>query len=126
MASFVDKYFWWLPLGHVPEITPEELKREISRTRNRPQLLDVRTRKEWREAAIKNSVLVPVSILKSRINALPFDKKKPVVCICRSAHRSIPAVRLLRLAGYENVRHLKGGMLAWQARNYHVIEDRDR
>ena len=123
MASLMDKYFWWLPLGRVPEISAPDLKRAISRTRNRPQLLDVRTRKEWQEAAIKGSVLMPIGILRSHIDALPFDRSRPVVAICRSAHRSIPAVRLLRLAGYEDVCHLKGGMLAWQSYNYPVISE---
>jgi len=121
--SWVDKYLWWLPLGSVPEISAPDLKRAISRTRKRPQLLDVRTRREWEEACIKGAVLMPVGILKSRIEALPFDRRQPVVAICRSAHRSIPAVRLLRLAGYEDVCHLKGGMLAWQSYNYPVISE---
>jgi rhodanese-related sulfurtransferase len=38
-----------------------------------------------------------------------------VVAICASAHRSVPAVRLLRAAGYKNAMQLKGGMLSWIA-----------
>ena len=124
MSSFVDRYLWWLPLGAVPEVSAQDLKREISKTRGRPQLLDVRTDYEWRQAAIKGTLLVPVSILKSQVNALPFDRSKPVVAICRSAHRSIPAVRLLRNAGYSDVRQLEGGMLSWQSLNYPVIQSR--
>jgi rhodanese-related sulfurtransferase len=37
-----------------------------------------------------------------------------VVAICLTAHRSIPAVRLLRENGFE-ARQLQGGMLAWRA-----------
>ncbi len=121
MSSFVDRYFWWLPVGSVPEVSAQDLKREISKTRNRPQLLDVRTANEWRQGAIKGAVLVPVSTLKNQIGALPFDRSKPVVAICRSAHRSISAVRLLRNAGYSNVRQLQGGMLSWQGLNYPIV-----
>ena len=125
MSSFFDKHLWWLPFGSVPEVTAQELKREISRTNKRPQLLDVRTDREWRQGAIRGGVLVPISLLKRQIDGLPFDKSKPVVAICRSAHRSIPAVRLLRNAGYENVRQLKGGMTAWEACKYPTIKPRD-
>jgi len=37
-----------------------------------------------------------------------------VVAICLTAHRSIPAVRLLASEGFEATQ-LKGGMLAWRA-----------
>ena len=124
MSAILDKYFWWLPVGAVPEVSAQDLAREISKTRSRPQLLDVRTDHEWRQGAIKGTLLVPVSAFKSQIDALPFDRSKPVVAICRSAHRSIPAVRLLRNAGYDDVRQLKGGMLSWQQLNYPITRPR--
>jgi rhodanese-related sulfurtransferase len=124
MISFMDHYFWWLPFGSVPEVTAQDLKREISKTRLRPQLLDVRTDREWREGAIKGAVLVPIVILNSQVKALPFDRTKPVVAICRSAHRSISAVRILRNAGFQDVRQLQGGMLTWQSLNYPTIRPR--
>ena len=109
-------------MGSVPEVTAQDLKNEISKTRARPQLLDVRTDLEWRQGAIKGVVLMPVSGLKNQVEALPFDRSKPVVAICRSAHRSIPAVRILRNAGYHDVRQLRGGMLAWQKLNYPIVQ----
>ena len=48
------------------------------------------------------------------METLNFDKEKPVVAICLSAHRSIPAVRLLRRSGFQNVTQLAGGMIAWR------------
>lgn len=122
MSEFIDKYLWWLPVGSVPEVTAQDLKKEISKTRARPQLLDVRTVHEWQQGAIKGVLLIPVSTLKSQIKALPFDRTKPIVAICRSAHRSIPAVRLLRDAGYTDVRQLQGGMMAWQSLNYPTVQ----
>ena len=124
MGQFLDRYFWWLPVGAVPEISAQDLKKEISKMRARPQLLDVRTDKEWRQGAIRGTVLVPISILKSQIDMLPFDRNQPVVAICRSAHRSIPAVRILRGAGFSDVRQLQGGMLSWQGHNYPISQPR--
>jgi rhodanese-related sulfurtransferase len=124
MGRLLDDYLWWLPFGSVPEVAPEDLAREVARTRNKPQLLDVRTDREWRQGAIKGAVLLPVGILARQIHTLPFDKSQPVVAICRSAHRSIPAVRLLRKAGYQDVRQLRGGMLAWERNGYPTIQPR--
>ncbi len=121
MADFMTKYFWWLPFGSVPELDAEELARIINkRGRNEPQLLDVRTEQEWNHGHIKNTVNIPVGNLKAQIHSLPFDKSRPVYAICRSAHRSIPAVRILQLNGYKDVKQLQGGMSAWQLRGFPV------
>jgi rhodanese-related sulfurtransferase len=121
MTDFMTKYFWWLPFGSVPELNAEELARVVNkRSRKPPQLLDVRTEQEWNQGHIKNTLNVPIGALKAQIKVLPFDKSQPVYAICRSAHRSIPAVRLLQLAGYKDVKQLEGGMTAWERRGFPV------
>jgi rhodanese-related sulfurtransferase len=57
---------------------------------------------------------VPITEVRDRLGALPLDAARPVVAICLSAHRSIPAVRLLQQGGYDAAQ-LAGGMLAWRA-----------
>ena len=121
MGFLLDRYFWWLPVGTVPEISAEELKKALDTKSGRLQLLDVRTAPEWRKGAIRGTILVPISILSQQIEALPFDRDRPVIAICRSARRSIPAVRILKAAGYRDVRQLRGGMLAWEALAYPTI-----
>jgi rhodanese-related sulfurtransferase len=111
--SFSSKIFWWLPFGSVPEISPRDLAEKLDKTLS-PQLLDVRTHKEWQNGHLPKAVNIPITVLRSKIDTLAFDKEKPVVAICLSAHRSIPAVRLLRRYGYQNVTQLSGGMLAWR------------
>jgi len=120
MSTFMDKYFWWLPMGSVPEVSARDLQTEITKARGSLQILDVRTSAEYAQGAIRGALLMPIGTLKNRIDALPYDRSKPVIAICRSAHRSIPAVRLLRAAGYSDVRQLQGGMLSWQALNYPI------
>jgi len=41
------------------------------------------------------------------------DKEKPVVAICLTAHRSIPAVRVLKEMGFKDAKQLQGGMTQW-------------
>ncbi len=104
---------WWLPFGRVPEVTPEELARSLASDRP-PQLLDVRTRREWLAGHIAGAVHVSVLDLPAHLPSLPLERARPVVAICLSAHRSIPAVRLLRDAGFTDVVQLAGGMQAWR------------
>jgi rhodanese-related sulfurtransferase len=104
---------WWLPLGRVPEIEPRPLAGRLDRE-PRPQLVDVRTPAEFARGHLPGAVNVPVTSLAARLESLELDRSRPVVAICLTAHRSIPAVRLLRQRGFDAVQ-LAGGMLAWRA-----------
>jgi rhodanese-related sulfurtransferase len=104
---------WWLPFGRVPEIAPAELAERLGR-KPRPQLLDVRTAAEFAGGHLLGAVNLPVTALSTRLDALKLDLARPVIAICLSAHRSIPAVRLLRERGFD-AQQLAGGMLAWRA-----------
>lgn len=111
----------WLPFGSVDEITSLELNQALNGANHGIQLLDVRTPDEWKSGHIPSSINVPITKLASSMHKLPFDKKKPVVAICLSAHRSIPAVRLLKDQGYSNVKQLQGGMKAWNKHFKHEL-----
>jgi rhodanese-related sulfurtransferase len=104
---------WWLPFGPVPEILAPALSQALGQGAP-PQLVDVRTVREFAGGHIEGAVNVPVTELAGRLPGLELDPERPVVAICLTAHRSIPAVRLLRGHGLE-ARQLAGGMLAWRA-----------
>ena len=92
--------FWWLPFGDVPEISVGQLDRMLKAGSAAPQLIDVRTTAEWRSGRIAGAMHVPITELGSRIASLQLDAARPIVAICRAAHRSVPAVRLLRQHGF--------------------------
>ena len=102
---------WWLPFGAVPEVTGPELERLLDGG-SPPQLLDVRTAREFEAGHIPGAQNVPITALPARLPGLALDRSRPVVAICLTAHRSVPAVRLLRRHGLD-ARQLAGGMLAW-------------
>ncbi len=104
---------WWLPFGRVPEVTATALAGRLDRG-EAVQLLDVRSRAEFRGGHIAGAINVPIPEVQRRLGALGLDARRPVVAICLSAHRSIPAVRLLQQAGFDAAQ-LAGGMLAWRA-----------
>jgi rhodanese-related sulfurtransferase len=103
----------WLPFGAVPELSARELQAVLS-SGAPPQLVDVRSSVEFALGHIAGAVSAPITSLAERLPLLKLDPGRPVVAICLTAHRSIPAVRLLRAQGLE-ARQLAGGMLAWRA-----------
>jgi len=104
--------FWWLPFGRVDEISAFQLNERLA-AQPQPQIVDVRSRAEWRRSHIAGAVSVPLPELRLRLDELQLDSARPVVAICLSAHRSIPAVRLLQMRGFPDAVQLQGGMLAW-------------
>ncbi|MDJ0807280.1 MAG: rhodanese-like domain-containing protein [Gammaproteobacteria bacterium] len=120
IAEHLKKHFWWLPIGPVPEISASDLHSSLSGD-DRPQIIDVRTAAEWRLSHIPGAANVSVKQLKRNAESLELDADRPVVAICLSAHRSIPAVRLLQIKGFPNAVQLQGGMLAWWKKDYPTL-----
>jgi len=100
---------WWLPFGKVPEISPGKLETMRKEGSARPQIVDARTNAKWRSGHITGAIHVPITELGARLASLQPDRTRPIVAICRAAHRSIPAVRLLRQHGFRNACQLQGG-----------------
>ena len=114
--------FWWLPFGQVPEISASELHDQLAGNQS-VQIIDVRSRAEWRRSHIAGAVNVPIQELKRRLSELQLDGARPVVAICLSAHRSIPAVRLLKSRGFDDAAQLQGGMLAWWREEFPAVSE---
>ncbi len=106
---------WWLPFGHVDEIAPRDLHDKLSRDGRDLQLLDVRSGAEFAESHIAGAQNTPITVLPRNFANLNLDPNRPVIAICLSGHRSVPAYRLLKRAGFSQVYSLSGGMLAWWA-----------
>lgn len=113
MGSIVSKIRKWLPFGKVDEISVEELNHLIENNPKQIQLLDVRTKAEWKSGHISGAINIPITELVSRLDELSFNKEVLLVPICLSAHRSIPAVRIFKELGYKDVKQLSGGMKSW-------------
>ena len=75
-------------------------------------LLDVRQPEEYRQGHLPGSVLIPLGQLHQRLDEL--DRSKPAILYCRSGVRSANGTGVLLHAGFEDVRNLSGGILAWE------------
>lgn len=58
----------------------------------------------------------------ARQDQLPKDKNTPILVYCRTGRMSSSAIKQLRELGYSNIYHLKGGMKAYDAAGYEVVD----
>jgi len=103
---------WWSPFGRVPEVTAQELHDRLMRGEE-IQIIDVRTPHEFANGHICGAVNVPIQSFWRRLPHLGLDGSKPVVTICKTAHRSVPATRFLRRRAFDAVQ-LSHGLDEWR------------
>lgn len=109
----------WLPFGKVPDLAPEELARRLGQ--GEPlHVIDVRTSIEFRNGHIAGALHIPVHELANALPTLSLDPHLAVIAVCKTAHRSIPAVRLLRHHGFSACQ-LAGGMDRWRRQGLPVV-----
>lgn len=75
-------------------------------------LLDVRKNFEYKIVNLGGK-LIPLDELMDRLDELAGHENNLVVVHCRSGGRSAQAVMYLLAAGFNNVKNLAGGTLAW-------------
>ena len=76
-------------------------------------LVDVRRPEEYRAGHIPGAELIPLD--KIRSGYFPLDENQEIILYCRSGHRSGIALSVLSKRGYQNIRHLEGGILTWKS-----------
>ena len=98
------------PVMVAGDLDPVEVKAKIDR-HDGFVLVDVREPHEYQICNIPYAKLIPLGDLPKRLKELnPADK---FVMHCKSGARSAKAVDILKQAGFQNVRNMKGGILAW-------------
>ncbi len=94
----------------VPQLSVKDLKSKIDKN-EKFILLDVREPYEFDICRIPGSRLIPLGELPSRLSEL--DSADEIIIHCKSGVRSARAVRLLQKAGFNRLRNVEGGILAW-------------
>ena len=92
------------------EIDVKQVKAKLDRGDNFV-LIDVREPHEYRICNIPAAKLIPLGQVAQRISEL--DPNSDIVVHCKSGMRSAKACGILRQAGFQHVRNMKGGILAW-------------
>ncbi len=100
-----------IPPDTVTTISAGELWKKMRNGDTRPHVIDVREPREFRQGHIPEAELVPLPEILSNTAGLPAGE---IVLVCRSGRRSARAAYALQKRGFEQVRVLKGGILAWE------------
>jgi glyoxylase-like metal-dependent hydrolase (beta-lactamase superfamily II) len=101
-----------LPVATVPQITVQDLNRELAADPGHIQLVDVRQPGEFEAGHIPQAVSKPLPKLATMLDDL--DRSRPVVVNCKSGYRSSIATSLLERAGFRDVMNVIGGFDAWK------------
>ena len=94
----------------IQEIDVKTLNEKISNKDNFI-LLDVRTDSEYFLSNIEGAIHIPMNDIPNKLNTI--DKSKEIIVQCKSGKRSAKVCQFLLNNNYENVRNLKGGIIAW-------------
>ncbi|MHB1230462.1 MAG: hypothetical protein B7Z82_07575 [Halothiobacillus sp. 20-54-6] len=100
------------------DLSAAELARMIGR--ENVLLLDVRETDEFRGEHIKGARHMALGTLAAKLGELESHKADQILLYCRSGNRSASAANMLVKAGFPNVGHLTGGIIAWKAESYPV------
>ena len=108
----------WMGSGALASIRPAEVVQLINH--ENAVIVDVRSDKEYEEGHIVNSLHIPLGVLENRLSDLKDHKNDSLIMVCRSGTRSTSAANILKKQGFETVKNLHGGMLAWGSANLPV------
>jgi cysteine synthase/rhodanese-related sulfurtransferase len=112
------------PLGGIVDIArrspdvidPAQAKALLDTTPS-ATLADVRSLDEYVKGHPEGALNAPLpDIAEGRPTVLPEDRTAPIVTVCKVGERSLHAMLLLKAAGYQYVRSVRGGLDAWVER----------
>jgi SulP family sulfate permease len=106
-----------IPRIEVDEISAEDLWKTLQ-DNDANLVVDVREPREYHKGHIPQAELYPLPMLLSEKPELA--EQSQIVLVCRSGRRSRLAANWLVSQGFEEVKILRGGMLAWEAS--HLLE----
>ena len=99
--------------GRLKGVSAAEVKAKLDRGEDL-FLLDTRGPDELEEMRLGiGETLIPLGALRKRMDELPADKNKPIVCFCKISLRGYEAALLLEANGWTNVTVMEGGVVTW-------------
>jgi len=95
-------------------VKPEDFAQKINST-FQPQILDVRTPKEFSDQHLENAVNINWNGDDFDKKVAELDKSKPVFVYCLSGGRSSKASGKLAELGFKEIYEMEGGIVKWNA-----------
>jgi len=84
--------------------------------------LDIRDVLSFKKGHIAESINIPVSELKTKLNELDSYRERPIIINYSHGQSHHKIGRLLKNAGFTKCYHLKGGIVSWQNAALPVIK----
>ena len=81
---------------------------------NDVSIIDVREPHEFIKGHIENAVNIPLGKLANQLSQFAHQKDNPVIVVCQTGARSVPACKTLTKAGFTDVYNIIGGIQAWE------------
>jgi rhodanese-related sulfurtransferase len=82
--------------------------------------LDCREPKEFKMGHIPGAINIPRGVMEFKIAKQVPDKNAQVILYCKSGGRGCLATCTLCRMGYQNVKNMDGGWLAWEKAGYPI------
>jgi len=99
--------------GRMKGISSMEVREKILKD-EKPFLIDTRGPDEFEEMRLGiGERLIPLGALRKRLNEIPEDKGKEIICFCKISLRGYEAALVLEGNGWHNVKVMEGGVMAW-------------
>ncbi len=100
-------------LGRMDGISSFQTKEKVDAGEN-VYFLDARGPDEFEEMRLGiGETVIPLGALRNRLDELPEDKDREIICFCKISLRGYEAASLLEAHGWKNVKVLEGGVMAW-------------
>lgn len=77
-------------------------------------IIDVRDPHEYIQGHIEDSINIPLPKLAEKLGTIEKYKKQPLIVVCKTGTRSVPACKTLTKSNFEQVFSLTGGMQSWE------------
>lgn len=83
-------------------------------------IVDVREPHEYIKGHIEDSINIPLGKFSEKLNKIEKYKTQPIIVVCQSGSRAVPACKTLTKANFEHVFNMVGGMQSWQDNNFPI------
>jgi NADPH-dependent 2,4-dienoyl-CoA reductase/sulfur reductase-like enzyme/rhodanese-related sulfurtransferase len=99
--------------GRLKGISCKEVREKLL-AGEKPFLIDTRGPDEFEVMRLGiGEILIPLGAIRKRLQELPEDKNKEIICYCKISLRGYEAALALEGNGWKNVKVMEGGIMAW-------------
>ncbi len=99
--------------GRIAGVSALEVKEKVDTGEN-VFIMDCRSPEEFEAMRLGiGETLIPVGALRKRLADLPEDKDTEIICYCKISMRGYESSLVLKNNGWNNVRVMEGGIMAW-------------